>query len=109
MRNTLLPALFCLALMAGPAIAATQPVYAWNGNQYVFDVQRQGSVTYLTGYRAVGSGWRRVGTTTLRAGQRAPEGGGFLQQVWFNGRKAGTTDADFNSDLFRRGRGGGRR
>ncbi len=111
MRNIFLLVVLCLAATAGLANAASSalPVYAWNGNEYLFAVQPRGSVTYLTGYRAIGAQWRQVGTTTLRPRQRASEGGGSLQKIWFNGRKIRMMNVDFSSDQFRRGRGGGRR
>lgn len=109
MRYTIGSALLGLGLLSGVAAAEPRgpyPIHGWNGNEYLFAVDPRGSVTYLTGYRAVGSQWRRVGTTTLQPGQTRADGG-FLQRAWFEGRKLGTANIDDLS--LNRQRGGGRR
>lgn len=103
MRKILATAVFALVL-AGAAEAGNRgphPVFGWNGNEYLFEVQRRGAVTHLTGYRAVGVQWQLVGTTTLRPGQTAAESG-WLQRVWFQGKRLGGVEADLSNPYWRR-------
>jgi hypothetical protein len=76
------------------------PVFAWHGNEFLFEVRRDGALTRLTGYRALGERWERVGSTTIRDGQRGAEQG-FLQKIWFNGRRIGALRADMNNPFWR--------
>ena len=76
------------------------PVRGWKGNSFLFEVQPQGDVIQLVGYRAIGHKWQMVGTTRISKGQRAPAGG-FLQQIWFNGRPLGHVEADMSDPWWR--------
>jgi hypothetical protein len=107
MRSIPLLAALTLAvgLMAAPIAQASErfgphPVRGWYGNQFLFQVQPQGDVIYLVGYRAIGQLWERVGTTRIHAGQRAPAGG-FLQDIWFHGSPLGYVEADLSSPFHR--------
>lgn len=103
MRRTVLAAAFAI-VAAGGAEAGNMgphPVFAWNGNQYLFEVSPKGGSTVLTGYRAVGPQWQMVGTTTIRPGQTAAERG-WLQQVWFQGERLGSVKADLSNPFWRR-------
>jgi hypothetical protein len=106
-----------LILSAGTADAGNRgphPVIGWNGNEFLFEVKHQGGTTYLSGYRAVGPQWQYIGTTKLRKGQRVAESG-FLQRIWFKGKRLGAVEADLSNPFWRRypaedrngGRGGG--
>ena len=91
------------ALFITPAEAGAQqphPVFAWKGNEYLFEVRAGGDSIQLTGYRAIGSKWQLVGTTRIADGQRAPAHG-FLQRIWFEGRKIGTVVADLSDPWWR--------
>jgi hypothetical protein len=109
MRNPSRPAGLGLAAavvlaLHGPALAGTRgphPVVAWNGNEFLFEIKREGPVTYLSGYRSVGPQWQYVGTTRLKPGQRVAESG-FLQRIWFQGRRIGVVEADLSSPFDRR-------
>lgn len=104
--------LFASAVEAG--VQRPHPVFAWKGNQYLFDVKPVGNVVYLTGYRALGSKWQFVGTTRIQDGQKVPRQG-FLQRIWFQGQPIGTVVADMSNPWWRHypaddregGRGGG--
>lgn len=105
LRSTVLAALFLgLAIVCAPVAEAgnrgPHPVFAWKGNEFLFEVKPHGKLIYLTGYRAVGSKWQLVGTTTIRKGQRAPEHG-FLQDIWFGGRRLGQIEADLSNPWWR--------
>ena len=101
----LAPAAFVLlTLWSASAMAGDRgphPVFAWNGNEFLFEVKPRGSVTYLTGYRAIGDKWQQVGSTTIRKGQRAPKSG-FLQDIWFRGKRIGSLAADMSNPYWRR-------
>lgn len=93
----------CAILLTAPVEAGVQrphPVFAWKGNQYLFEVKPAGGTVYLTGYRALGSKWQLVGTTRIRKGQKAPQHG-FLQRVWFQGQRIGTVIADMSNPWWR--------
>jgi hypothetical protein len=93
-----------VGLMAAPVALAgdrgPHPVRGWNGNQFLFEVQPQGDVIHLVGYRAIGHQWEMVGTTRIHAGQRAPAGG-FLQEIWFHGRHLGHVEANMSDPWYR--------
>ncbi len=102
MRKILWAAVVTLAL-AGVAEAGNRgphPVFGWNGNEYLFEVQERSGVIQLTGYRAIGAKWQLVGTTTIRAGQTAPDRG-WLQRVWFKGERLGKVEADLSNPFWR--------
>jgi hypothetical protein len=103
-RKGLLASLALAAVLFADAVHAgiqqPHPVFAWNGNQYLFEVKRVGGTTYLTGYRALGQKWRLVGTTQIREGQQAADQS-FLQRIWFHGQKIGTVVADLNDPWWR--------
>jgi hypothetical protein len=91
------------ALAPSPADAGDRgphPVIGWGGNRFLFEVEREGDHTRLTGYRAVGTQWQLVGTTTIRKGQKAPERG-FLQTIWFKGKRLGAIEADMDNPFWR--------
>jgi hypothetical protein len=102
-RSILLSAAIGLTLVSGAAAGnmGPHPVFGWNGNEYLFEVKPRGKVTHLTGYRAVGVQWQLVGTTTIRQGQKAPEAG-WLQRVWFQGKRLGSVKADLSNPYWRR-------
>ena len=77
------------------------PVRGWNGNSFLFEVQPQGDVIHLVAYRAIGHKWQMVGATRIGKGQLAPAGGGFLQQIWFNGRPLAPVEADMSNPWWR--------
>jgi hypothetical protein len=90
-----LPGLDAAAGSRGP-----HPVIGWGGNRFVFEVEPEGNITRLTAYRAAGSMWQLVGTTTIRTGQKAPERG-FLQKIWFKGPRLGLLEADMDNPYWR--------
>jgi hypothetical protein len=107
MRTIPLLAALTLAvgLMAAPIAQASErfgphPVRGWNGNQFLFEVQPQGDVIQLVGYRAIGHQWEMVGTTRIHVGQRAPAGG-FLQDIWFHGSPLGHVRANLSDPWYR--------
>ena len=115
MRKASLIAALALAIIALPVSAEAgdrgpHPVKGWKGNSFLFEVQPQGDVTILVGYRAIGHKWEMVGSTRIAKGQRAPAGYGFLQQIWFYGRPMGYLEADMSDPWWRyypsEGRGG---
>jgi len=101
-----LPGFVLLTFLLGTATAVAgdrgpHPVVGWNGNEYLFEVQPRGEVIHLTGYRAVGVQWQLVGTTALRPGQKEAEQG-FLQRIWFKGKRLGKVEADLSNPFWRR-------
>ncbi len=89
---------FTLAANAGNLVS--HPVIGWGGNQFLFVVKPEGDHIRLTAYRAAGSMWQRYGTTTIRRGQKAPEHG-FVQDIWFKGKRIGSLEADMNNPFWR--------
>ena len=95
--------LLAAASATGPTLAAgmgLHPVRGWHGNEFLFEVTRSGHRTHLTVYRALGTKWERIGATTLAKGQRRPQGG-FLQKIWFKGRKLKSIRADMGNSWWR--------
>ncbi|MGE0212375.1 MAG: hypothetical protein AB7S41_11820 [Parvibaculaceae bacterium] len=99
-----------ILLVAAVSVAASaawagnrgpHPVFAWNGNEYLFEVNGGQALTRLTGYRNVGGKWQMVGTTTIQKGQRTAEKG-FLQRIWFKGKRIGSVEADLSNPYWRR-------
>lgn len=104
MRKSLIALVALSGLAASAAWAGNRgphPVFAWNGNEYLFEVKGDEGLTRLTGYRNVGGKWQMVGTTTIHKGQRTAESG-WLQQIWFRGKRIGSVEADLSNPFWRR-------
>jgi hypothetical protein len=97
----LLVAVASLSAAAWAGNRGPHPVFAWNGNEYLFEVKKDDSLTRLTGYRNVGGKWQRVGATTIHKGQRTAEKG-WLQKIWFKGQRIGSVEADLSNPYWRR-------
>jgi hypothetical protein len=86
------------------------PIRGWNGNEFLFEAfpQPDGSIYYKC-YRARGDVWERVGGTTIRKGQKTPDGS-WVQKIWFQGAKLGSLRANMDDPFWRyypgRDRGG---
>ena len=89
-----------MAAIAHAGDRGPHPVRGWKGNKFLFEVQPQGEVIYLVGYRAIGHKWQMVGSTRITKDQRTPSRG-FLQQIWFNGRPLGYVEADMSNPWWR--------
>jgi hypothetical protein len=104
-RRALLRSMIAAAGLAAaaPAMASdirSHPVRGWKGNQFLFEVRPEAGGTRLICYRARGAQWERVGTTLLRPGQKKAEQG-WIQNIWFNGRKLPPVSADMRNPFWR--------
>jgi hypothetical protein len=103
-RRALLLAVIATGLAAASPARASDirphPVRAWKGNQFLFEVSQEAGGTRLICYRARGAQWERAGTTLLRPGQKKAEQG-WIQNIWFNGRKLPPVSADMRNPFWR--------
>jgi hypothetical protein len=111
-----------LALHAAPAAAGAgerNPVFAYNGNEYIIRARPHGGTVRLQAYRAQGSAvWEPFGSASIPAAQfgrrgRNPgwNGGSIVARIYFSGRLIGYSGVDldnpYNTLLYRAPEGGG--
>lgn len=95
-----------LLLAAVPANAgsraASQGVYAFNGNTFIIRVIPHGEVSYLRAYRLAGDQWEPFGYATMPTGHaraRKPYKDSLVERIYTRGQLIGRSDVDLDNPL----------